>query len=193
MEGLVTPIAAAPAEPRIYVIVDLDGTLSNSAHRDHLAVAKEWDEFHSLLGEDEPHKDVLQLVNALNLGLWPHMDLEVVALTGRNEKYRKATEQWLLKHNVAVDHLLMRPDYDWRSDHDLKPQLLVDFINGPDGPVWSGDAPNDKGVEQFGEAIDRALQKARSQVWFILEDRDKVVEAWRNLGFRCWQTQPGGY
>jgi FMN phosphatase YigB (HAD superfamily) len=178
MEGLVTPMSKLPAEPRTYIIVDLDGTLCNSAHRDHLAVAKEWDQFHSLLTEDEPHKDVMKLVNVLNLGLWPHMDLEVVALTGRNEKYRKLTEQWLLKHNIATDHLLMRPDHDWRSDHELKPKMLVDFITGLDpDQVWSQ------------EHIDAA----RAQVWFILEDRDKVVEAWRNLGFRCWQTQPGGY
>jgi hypothetical protein len=89
-----------------------------------------------------------------------------------------ATEQWLLKHEISVDHLIMRPDHDWRSDHELKPKMLVDFITGLDPEkVWT----------------EEHLAVSRKVVWFILEDRDKVVEAWRNLGFRCWQTQPGGY
>lgn len=178
MEGLVTPVVPSPATHKTYVIVDLDGTLCNSAHRDHLAVAKEWDEFHSLLVHDVPHHDVALLLSYLNKQLWPFMDLEVIALTGRNEKYRLMTEQWMLAHETSVDHLLMRPDGDWRSDHELKPKLLVDFITGLDPEqVWTQ------------EHIDAA----KAKVWFILEDRDKVVEAWRNLGFRCWQTQPGGY
>jgi len=179
MEDLVTPIAFKPdpAAHKVYVIVDLDGTLCNSAHRDHLAVAKEWDEFHSLLHADIPHHDVALLLSYLNKQLWPFMDLEVVALTGRNEKYRLMTEQWMLANDVSVDHLLMRPDHDWRSDHELKPQLLFEFVGNQ-----SADAP-----------VESVHELAKSQVWFILEDRDKVVEAWRNLGFRCWQTQPGGY
>lgn len=176
MEGLVTPVLPASLKARKFIVVDLDGTLCNSAHRDHLAVAGQWDEFHGLLSDDEPHTDVKDLVAALGLGLWPHMDLEIIALTGRNEKYRMMTEAWLLKHSVAVDYLLMRPDFDWRPDVKLKPELLHEFIsNNTEGPV------------------DSIHELAKSQVWFILEDRDKVVEEWRNLGFRCWQTQPGGY
>lgn len=175
MEGLKTPTATGQQQElfgRRFVVVDLDGTLCDSAHREHLAIAKQWDEFHSLLGEDRPHADVADLLEVLNSGILT-TDLEVILLTGRNERYRGQTEAWLLKHRIKNDHLLMRPDYDPRPDHDLKPQMLFEFVGGEGGV----------------SAFERTLQ----QVWFILEDRDKVVEAWRNLGFRCWQTQPGGY
>lgn len=164
---------------RRFIVVDLDGTLCDSAHREHLARAKEWDEFHAGIPDDLPHWDVVDLLTVLDCSLNTMVaDMEVIALTGRNERYRLTTEAWLNKHRIKVDHLLMRPNDDWRSDDLLKPKLLVDFAAGcPAEQVWSQEH----------------IEDAKRKVWFILEDRDKVVEAWRNLGFRCWQTQPGGY
>jgi hypothetical protein len=141
------------------IVIDLDGTLCNSAHREHLAAAKQWDDFHSLLGADEPWPDVKQMIELLS-GVGNYY---LVGLTGRNERYRQITHQWLMNHDIFLDNLLMRPDNDFTSDAELKPRLLAE----------SGVLP--------------------SEVWFILEDRDKVVEAWRNLGYNCWQCRPGGY
>lgn len=180
MEGLISPINPDIQRElfgRRFIVVDMDGTLADSAHREHLAVAKQWDDFHAGIPDDKPHWDVHTLLEVINSGILT-ADVEVILLTGRNERYRKVTEAWLLKHRVKSDHLLMRPNDDWRSDHVLKPKLLVDFITGCDqDQVWT----------------EGQLEAAKAAVWFILEDRDKVVEAWRNLGFRCWQTQPGGY
>ena len=44
----------------------------------------------------------------------------------------------------------------------------------------------------------KKLSKKESYAWIeevlvILEDRDRVVEEWRNLGFNCWQVRAGGY
>ena len=138
------------------VVVDLDGTLCNSKHREHLAVAGQWDEFHSLLADDEPWSDVHRLLRYFV------DDEQIVGLTGRNEKHRPATLKWLYHHGIILDQLLMRPEFDPRPDHELKPQLLAEVCKP-------------------------------EEVWFILEDRDKVVEAWRNLGYNCWQVRPGGY
>jgi hypothetical protein len=91
----------------------------------------------------------------------------IVGLTGRNERYRMMTLRWLDKHGIALDTLLMRPDDNYQSDHELKPEML---------DLW---------------LIDEG--RTHSDVWFILEDREKVVEAWRNLGHDCWQVRPGGY
>lgn len=147
---------------RNIVIVDLDGTLCNSAHREHHAVAKEWELFHSKLKEDKPHEDVATLIKAMS-----RLGYRCYGLTGRNEQHRSATINWLADNWVQLDVLLMRPDNDWRPDHELKPAMLQEAFGG--------------------------LDLARERVLMILEDRDKVVEAWRNLGFRCWQVQPGGY
>ena len=145
------------------IVVDLDGTLCDSAHREHLARAKEWEQFHSLLGEDDVHDDVFRLLASV----W--LEHEIVALTGRNEKFRPATLAWLEKS--SADHMfadiLMRPDDNYESDHDLKPRLLDEWLTA------NGHNSDD--------------------VWVILEDREKVVEAWRNLGYSCWQPRSGGY
>ncbi len=143
------------------VVVDLDGTLCNSSKREHLAQAGLWDEFHSCLDADEPWSDVKHLVSQMtdDRGYGTY----VLGLTGRNERYREATLTWLSKHEIWLDALLMRPDDNYQSDHELKPQMLAD-----------------RGI-------------SKDDVWFILEDRDKVVEAWRNLGYNCWQVRPGGY
>jgi phosphoglycolate phosphatase-like HAD superfamily hydrolase len=145
------------------VIVDLDGTLCNSGHREHLAVAKDWDAFHSLLGADEPWADVKQMIELL--GEVGHFYL--VGLTGRNEKYRAMTHQWLMNNDIFLDNLLMRPDWDPRPDHELKPQMLAEML--------------------------QVMELTKDNVWFILEDRDRVTEAYRNLGYNVWQVRVPGF
>lgn len=146
------------------VVVDLDGTLADASHREHLARAKMWDEFHAGLSEDKPREGVAWLLRLL------HRDPEVcvVACTGRPERYRLATYKWLAANDIhGIDDIVMRPNDDYRSDAELKPAILRDWIAAfiPEG----------------------------AHVMMILDDRDKVVEAWRNAGYECWQVQPGGY
>lgn len=146
---------------RKYVIVDLDGTLYNSVKRVHLAQARLWDDFHQASIQDEPHMDVLELINALN------PDISVIAVTGRNNAYANLTREWLKRYNVPISGLLMRADEDWRSDTDVKIALLEKL---------------------FGDK-----ETVLSSVICVLEDRDKMVEAYRNYGLSCWQVRAGGY
>lgn len=146
------------------IVVDLDGTLCNSAHREHLARAGQWDEFHALLKDDEPWPDVKKMIEVISVA-----GFTVIGLTGRNERWRKETDAWLMKHKVGIDELLMRPDDCYESDTVIKPRLLTELFE-------------DAG---FGAALENVL--------LILEDRDKMVEEWRNLGFSCWQCRAGGY
>lgn len=150
------------------VVVDLDGTLCDSAHREHLARAGLWDEFHSLLGNDQPNKPAAELIKIL---VGSERELVIVGLTGRNERHRNATQDWLLLHDIVLDELLMRPDSNYENDHLLKPRMLCEWI-----------------ISETGEK-----EEPLSFVMFVLEDRDKVVEAWRNLGCACWQVKSGGY
>lgn len=144
------------------IVVDLDGTLCNSGHRDHLAVAGQWDEFHSKLMDDEPWPDVKAFLDLFWTVTSETEKYAIVGLTGRNEQWRGKTLEWLSKHELFMDELLMRPDKDFTSDAELKPRMLL---------------------ERF----------LKESILFILEDRDKVVDAWRNAGFNCWQVRPGGY
>lgn len=142
------------------IVVDLDGTLCNSTHREELARSKQWDEFHLQSSQDKANEDVLWLVhNAPNV--------DIICLTGCNEKYRALREEWLVAHLVYPDALLMRPENNYENDHILKLRLLEEHLGGK--------------------------KKVLSAVLFVLEDREKMVEAWRNYGVPCWQVRTGGY
>lgn len=92
---------------------------------------------------------------------------DFIILTGRPKKYLNKTHEWLGTNGLFPYAIIMRPDGDMRSDARLKPELLAQ---------WYG------GMEQALRCVD-----------FILEDRDNVVEAFRNLGFHCWQVRQGTY
>ena len=145
------------------VVVDMDGTLSDCSGRVHLAIAKQWEEFHNGLMSDRPNDDVAWFLSKLP------SDAHIVICTGRPERYRAATNAWLKKWNLShlIDDILMRPDDDFNSDSILKPWLLVNFL---------------------GDGRD-----ARDYVKLVIDDRDSVVDAWRNIGLPCWQCRDGGY
>lgn len=146
------------------VVVDLDGTLYDSTARQHLVAAGQWEEYHRASEDDPPNRPVLELLQLLP----PHT--VVVACTGRNEAHRSITESWLMRHGAPVDHLLMRPDDNYTSDAVVKPQLLA---------AWA--------EEHFpGQAL-------QELVWAVLEDRDKMVEMWRDMGLPCWQVNSGSF
>jgi hypothetical protein len=141
------------------VIVDLDHTLCDATHRQHLGQAGDWEGFHSQCKHDEPHADVRWLLDLL-----PD-DVFVLAVTGRSDPHWKATIDWLNKHSIRVDDILMRPQFNYVPDHELKLSMTEEYFGSK-------------------EAV---LQN----VIFVLDDRDKVVEAWRNYGLPCWQVRPG--
>lgn len=146
-----------------WIIVDLDGTLCDCSHRIHHAHAGEWDAFNSELGGDKVFFDVAKLITAF--GSLGH---RIMAVTGREEKWRHATLKWLAKHDIVFDDLIMRPANDYRPDAVVKIEMLCQHTGA-------------------------SKEELKDKVLFVLDDRDVVVEAWRNLGLRCWQVQPGGY
>jgi hypothetical protein len=147
------------------IIIDLDGTLCDCAHRVSYAQIGQWDEFHSRLVDDQPFADVVNFIEFIDATC----QFEFIGLTGRNEKWRNMTNEWLIKHNIFFDVLLMRPEGNFESDHNLKPKMLIE------------------------EIFDGDFTRMKAEVFLILEDRDKVVEAWRNLTIPCWQVRNGTY
>lgn len=146
-----------------WIVVDLDGTVCDCSHRIHLAQAKQWDEFHSLIPLDKPKEDVVAMCEIL----WEHYDL--LLCSGRNEANRAATLQWLTDKKLVqyFTHMVLRPDGNHSPDHELKIKLVEEF---------------------FGDH-----ETALNEVFLVLDDRDKVVEAWRNAGYNCWQVAAGSY
>jgi uncharacterized HAD superfamily protein len=149
----------------ITIVIDLDGTLCNCEHRQIHAQNAEWDKFHEGLVDDLPNQDTVAFLDIIK---GASKFVQVIACTGRNEAFRKLTLDWFFRYDIHVDVLLMRPDGDFTSDHELKPAMLQ---------------------EHFGGSKEEVLRK----VQFVLDDRDKVVDAWREYGLPCWQVRPGGY
>ena len=152
------------------IVIDLDGTLSDCSGRVHPLQNGDWVSFHSELMNDEPMSDVRWFLENFGCGAFgpsPDEFVETIVCTGRSEKYREQTLRWFADHDIFVDHLLMRPDNDYMPDHELKPKMLEEF---------------------FG-----SREKALEEVKFVIDDRDAVVEAWRNYGLPCWQCRSGGY
>lgn len=149
-------------EPK-WVVIDLDGTLCDCDHRIELAQAKQWDDFHAGIPDDKAFPDVSLILR----GMTGYVNF--LCITGRTERYRKPTVDWLDKNNLmwCIDQILMRPDNDRTRDSEMKLRLIDEF---------------------FG-----SREKALEEVAFILEDRDQVVEGYRGAGFHCWQCRTGGY
>jgi FMN phosphatase YigB (HAD superfamily) len=149
--------------PKIKAIIcDLDGTLCDFEHRRHLFKPdpKEWDAFHDAMMDDAPNWNVASVV-ALHL----EFQYRVIFVTGRFERFRKATVAWLDEHLPAFNRcpILMRDDGDHRSDQDIKEEIYKAFIE----PIYD--------------------------VKLVLEDRSHVVEMWRRNGMECWQVARGDY
>jgi len=101
--------------PRRTVLVDIDHTVSNAFHRDHMIDAATWDEYHAASINDEPVTDIVDMLRSLSRGY------ELVGITARPEKWRGLTFAWLIKHKVPLDIVLMRPD----DNYDMAPSLKV--------------------------------------------------------------------
>jgi FMN phosphatase YigB (HAD superfamily) len=150
----------AGEEAMKWIIVDLDDTLCDGKHRKPLAVEKRWDDYHAHLGEDQPRRAEKVLVQAWVRSSSLH---RVALVTGRPERYRSETEDWLSKNKIDYDELHMRKDDDF-------------------GPNW-----------RHKERVFKNHFFGIRDVVFVLEDQDNVVKMWRGLGLTCFQVQPGDY
>jgi hypothetical protein len=107
--------------------MDIDGVLADATHRQHHLAGrhKDWDAFFAEVGEDP----------VLPLGRQRLLDLssthEVVLLSGRPERCRADTMEWLTRHGIGVRRLVLRADDDHRRAATLKAELIAE-IGGPD-------------------------------------------------------------
>lgn len=97
------------------VAFDIDGTISDGRHREHLAHEKRWDAFHSLLHLDKPMPETMAVLHALNFA-----GHEIEIWTARPDIYKVQTINWLVDHSVPYTKLLMRREGDWRRAFIIK-------------------------------------------------------------------------
>jgi hypothetical protein len=98
------------------VIFDLDGTLCNISKRNPYDTEK--------CSLDTVHDHVMNMVNLFN-----NKQYQILFCSGREDKYRQLTEEWLDKHLAELDFpvqykLFMRQSSDMRSDDIIKEEMF---------------------------------------------------------------------
>ena len=120
------------------ILCDLDGVLADNRHRLHFITPPEhdWEAFYAAMGDDTIISPVAHLLDAMRHYDRPLVDeTRVIFVTGRPERYRLQTVDWLTRHAVERERdyetMLMRPDDDpHRPAADLKRDFLAQ-VGGP--------------------------------------------------------------
>ena len=146
------------------VVVDIDGTISQVGERLKY-LKQEPKDWDSFYNDCFEDEPIEEMIDLVySLYLQGY---QLVFCTGRRESCREKTLAWLYRHFKSVvpasSVLLMRPDNDHRHDTEIKPMLLK-----------------------------RAGIKMKS-IDFVLEDRNSMVQKWRELGLRCLQVAEGDF
>jgi predicted kinase len=84
----------------------------------------------------------------------------IVLMSGRDSVCREVTEKWLAEHDVPYDELYMRAENDNRKDSIVKRELFDKHVRG------------------------------NYNVEVVLDDRQQVVDMWRELGLTVFQVAP---
>jgi acid phosphatase class B len=87
----------------------------------------------------------------------------IIFVSGRQDHCRKETMDWLIDHGVEFDELFMRKTRDFRPDNEVKAELYHQYIE-----------------DEF-------------DIELVLDDRDRVVKMWRDLGLRVLQVAEGDF
>lgn len=96
------------------IIVDIDGTLADCTHRLHHIQKrpKDWDAFFAATADDRPIMPVVVMVSCLRV----NPANRLIYCSGRPERTRAATVDWLRRHCLSTAPLYMRADGDHQDD-----------------------------------------------------------------------------
>jgi hypothetical protein len=148
------------------IISDLDGTLAlfNSIGKNGQAVLK-----HKGVHVRSPYDASKCEADAPNEPVVAVIDsfykngYKIIFCSGREDCYRTQTEKFITKHLGIEYELFMRQTADQRKDSIIKQEIYNKNIKG------------------------------KYNVFFVLDDRDQVVELWRSLGLTCFQVAEGNF
>ena len=110
------------------VIFDLDGTLAIINERRQKAMKPNgklnWKKFSSdeLIKKDLPNIPVIKTAK-----LFHQSGFKIYVLSGRSDKTKKVTAQWLKKYDVPFDVLKMRKKDDTRPDEVIKKEFIFEL------------------------------------------------------------------
>lgn len=150
-------------------IFDIDGTLSDPAHRLHhidgTVAPKDWPAFFEACDQDAPVPHMIDLFKII----WREGNCAVLFCTGRSDDTREKTVRWLSGHLLSVGQrfdgvdVYMRKAGDHRADTIVKSELMDQIIADGFKPIM------------------------------VFEDRASVVTMWRERGIPCCQVAAGDF
>lgn len=151
------------------VIFDLDGTLADIDTRRSFSTKDngkmDWDKFFdpANISMDQPNVPVIATAQALH-----DKGFQIVIFSGRSKATKDATKDWLNQFKVPFSVLKMRPtggNFKFMADDKLKKMWLDDLF------------PGDK----------------KDRILCVFDDRQKVVDMWRDNSIDCFQVAPGDF
>lgn len=146
-------------------IFDIDGTLMDTTHRQHLIdgtiTPKDWPAFFEACDQDPPIPHMVELA-------WRLADhANILFVTGRTDDVREKTLASFREHigewAAVSEDLYMRKAGDYRADTVVKSELMDQIIAAGWTPIMA------------------------------FEDRASVVTMWRERGIPCCQVAPGDF
>lgn len=163
------------------VIFDLDGTLADIEIRRKKSIKPngkmDWDIFFhpDNIKYDKPIPAIVNLIQT-----YEDKAYKIVIFSGRNDRSWNETIAWLKRYEIPFDLLVMRPDKFKSKSSPVA-----------DGNPATGDMrfmPDEilkkKMLDEFVDIDD---------VLFVVDDRQKVVDMWRDLGLVVLQPAPGNF
>ncbi|MFG3023362.1 hypothetical protein ACGFZQ_33255 [Streptomyces sp. NPDC048254] len=105
---------------RPIAVFDIDNTLADTAHRQRFLERKprDWDAFFAAAPHDPP------LAEGITLAVATAEECEIVYLTGRPDRYRRDTLDWLAAHGLPEGRVHMRRNADRRPARHTKLEIL---------------------------------------------------------------------
>ena len=149
------------------IIFDLDGTLALIDDRRKWSTKPngklDWDKFF------DPNNISMDKPNVPVIKvaqMFKQNGFRIIILSGRLNTTKDATRKWLNDNDVPFDILKMRPDnnqFKFMPDDDLKQNWLDSLFSNKD------------------------------DIFAVFDDRQKVVDMWREIGLTCMQVAPGNF
>lgn len=105
------------------------------------------------------------IVHMVRLCQWleKSRDWDIIIASGRSDVCKQDTITWLKEHGIRYMKLYMRQAGDHRPDDEVKQDILQQIMDDGFTPMM------------------------------VFDDRDQVVNMWRNQGIPCAQVAPGNF
>lgn len=108
--------------------------------------------------------DLLNTPVANTVKTYAELGYKILLFSGRMQVHQPQTERWLAKHNIPYDLLKLRENNDNRKDAFIKREIFEQYAQG------------------------------KYNIEFVLDDRDQVVNMWRDeLKLACYQVYYGDF